>query len=93
MTRPIYSHADVGAASPGGASPLDRQEGARFVPQGDDITGKLEENLERLTLDIPDADIDDLPTRYQRSIAGVPGQFSRLLGRVARAVMCYHKHH
>ena len=41
------------------------------MPQGDDIIGELEDNLERLTLDIPDADIDDLPTRYQRSTAGV----------------------
>ena len=38
---------------------MDRQAGAHFVPQGDDITEELEENLERLTLDIPDADIDD----------------------------------
>ena len=53
------SHADVGAAQPGEASPLDRRAGARFVPQGDDITGELEENLERLSLDILDADIDD----------------------------------
>ena len=90
--RPIYSHADVGAAQPRGASPLDRRAGACFVPQGDDISGELEENLERLTLDIPDADIDDLPMRYQRSTMGVPGRFSRLLRRVARAVMCYHKH-
>ena len=43
------------------------------MPQGDDITRELEENLERLTLYIPDADIDDLPTRYQRSRVGVPG--------------------
>ena len=64
MTRPIYSHADVGAVRLGGASPLDRWAGACFVPQGDDITRELEENLERLTLDIPDASIDDLPMKY-----------------------------
>ena len=93
MMRPIYSHADVGAARLQGESPLDRRARAHFVPQGDDITGELEENLERLTLDIPDADIDDLLMRYQRSIAGVLGRFSRLLRRVARAVMCYHEHH
>ena len=62
---------------------MDRQAGACFVPQGDDITGELEENLERLNLDIPNADIDDLPMRYQRSIVGVPGRFSRMLRRVA----------
>ena len=91
--RPVCLHADVGVARPRGASPLDRRVEARFVPQGDDITGELEENLERLTLDIPDADIDDLPTRYQRSTVAVPGQFNRLLRRVARAMMCYHEHH
>ena len=91
--RPVYSHADVGAARPGGASPLDRQGGAGLVPWGDDITRELEENLERLTLDIPYASIDDLPMRYQRSTVGVLGQFSRLLHRVARAVMCYYEHH
>ena len=63
---------------------------ARFVPRGDGITRELEENLERLTLDIPDTYIDDLPLRYQRPTAGVPGRFSRLLCRVAWAVMCYH---
>ena len=91
--RPACLHADVGAARPGGASPIDRRARARFMPHGDDITGELEDNLERLTLDIPDDDIDDLPTRYQRSTMGVPGRFSRLLRRVARAVMCYHEHH
>ena len=64
MTRPIYSHPYVGAARPGGASPLDSRVGSRFVPQGDDIAEELEENLERLTLDIPDANINDLPMRY-----------------------------
>ena len=63
--RLVCSHVDVGAVRPGGASPLDRWVGACFVPQGDDITGELEENLERLTLDIPNASIYDLPMRYQ----------------------------
>ena len=73
MTRPVYLHADVGVVRPRGASPSYRKSRACFVPQGDDITGALEENLERLTLDILDADIDDLLTRYQRSTVGVPG--------------------
>ena len=73
MTRLVCLHADVGAVRPRGASPLDRRVEAHFVPQGDDITGDLENNLESLTLDIPDANIDDLPTRYQRSKVGVPG--------------------
>ena len=72
---------------------MDRRAKARFVPQGDDVTRELEENLERLTLDIPDASIDDLPLRYQRPTMGVLGRFSRLLRRVSQAVMCYHEHH
>ena len=72
---------------------MDRRAGARFILRGDDISEELEENLERLTLDILDAAIDDLQIRYQRSTTGVLGRFSRLLCRVARAVMCYHKHH
>ena len=83
VTRLECFHADVRAARPGGASPLDRRAGACFVPQGDDVTGELEENLERLTLDILDASIDDLLLRYQRPTAGVPGHFKRLLCRVA----------
>ena len=57
------------------------------------MTEELEENMERLTLDILDASIDDLPLRYQRPIEGVLGHLSRLLRRVDRAVMCYHEHH
>ena len=55
--------------------------------------GEMEENLERLTLDIPDASIDDLLMHYQRHIVGVPSHFSHLLRRVVRDVMCYHEHH
>ena len=93
VTRLECFHANVGAVRPGGASPLDRRAKTRFVPQGDDVTGELEDNLERLTLDILDAPIDDLPLRYQRPTIGVPGHFRRLLCRVSRVVMCYHEHH
>ena len=64
VTRLECFHADIRAARPGEASPLDRRSEAHFVPQGDDVTGELEENLERLTRDILDASINDLPLRY-----------------------------
>ena len=67
--------------------------GARLIQRDDDMMGELEENLERLTLDIPDASIDDLPMRYQRHTAGVLGHFSHFLRRVVQAVICYHEHH
>ena len=72
---------------------MDRRVGSSFVLHGDDVTGELEENLERLTLDIPDASIDDLPLRYQRPTTRVMGRFSRLLRRISQAMMCYHEHH
>ena len=37
--------------------------GLNFVHRDDDHLTDLEDNLERLTLDIPDAVIDDLPMR------------------------------
>ena len=55
--------------------------------------GDLEENLDMLTLDIPNASIDDLPMRYQRHTVGVLGHFSPLLHRVVQVVICYHEHH
>ena len=72
---------------------MDRRAGARFVHRGDDEITELEENLDRQTLDIPDATIDYLPRRFQRHTAGVSDHFSRLPHSVARAIMCYHEHH
>ena len=86
-------HGDVGDAQPRVSSPIDRKAGALFVHCGDDELTELEENLNRLTLDIPDASIDSLPRRYQRHTTAVLGQFSHLLRRVARVIMCYHDHH
>ena len=64
VTRPKIFHADVVLVRPEGSSPLDRRAGAQFVQRGNDSMGELEENLERLTLDIPDTSIDDLSMRY-----------------------------
>ena len=72
---------------------MDRRVGARFVHRGDDELMKLEENLDRLTLGIPNATIDGLPRRFQRHTAGVSCRFSHLLLRVERAIMCYHEHY
>ena len=93
VTRLECFHAYIRAARPRGASPLDRRARGRYVPQGDDVTGELEENLESLTLDILNASIDDLPLRYQRPTVRVPGHFRRLLCQVSREVMCYHENH
>jgi hypothetical protein len=53
----------------------------------------IEQNLEGLTTDIPDISIEEIPRRYQRHTVGVSGSLSRLLRRVARAVVCYRERH
>ena len=54
---------------------------------------ELEHDLERLTADIPETSLDDVPIRLQRYVVGVPGSFRRFLLRVARAVVSYRDHH
>ena len=54
---------------------------------------ELEQDLERLTADIPETTIDDIPIRLQRYVVTVPGPFRRFLCRVARAVVSYREHH
>jgi hypothetical protein len=53
----------------------------------------VEQNLEGLTVDIPDISIDEISRRYQRHTVGISGSLSRLIHRVARAVVCYHEQH
>jgi hypothetical protein len=53
----------------------------------------VEQNLEGLTVDIPDMPLEEVPRRDQRHTVGVSGSMSRLLHRVARVVMCYHERH
>ena len=36
---------------------------------------ELEHDLERLTADIPETSLDDVPIRLQRYVVGVPGPF------------------
>ena len=57
-------NADVGVTRPGGSFPMDKRARARIVHRGDDELMEIEENLDRLTLDIPDDAIDDLPRRF-----------------------------
>ncbi len=54
---------------------------------------ELEHDLERLTADIPETSLDDIPIRLQRYVVGVPGPFRRFLFCVARAVVSYRDHH
>ena len=88
---------DVGPWQPAHLQPYDRRQPVAAAPapvgQSTEILSDLEHHLERLTLDILEMDIDEIPLRLQRYVIGVPGPFRRLLCRVARAVVSYHDHH
>ena len=58
-----------------------------------DTLAELEHDLERLTADIPETSLDDVPIRLQRYVVAVLGPFRRFLCRVARAVVSYRDHH
>jgi hypothetical protein len=49
----------------------------------------VEQNLEGLIADIPDMPLGEVPRCDQRHTVGVSESMSRLLHRVARAIVCY----
>jgi hypothetical protein len=53
----------------------------------------VKQNLEGLTVDIPDMTLEEIPRPDQRHTVGVSTAMGRLLHRVARAVVCYHERH
>ena len=89
----------MGPTRPTILRPFDRRQSdaTTIAPPPQDqianIVTNLEHHLERLTIDIPEATIDDIPFRLQRYVIGVPGPFRRFLTRVARAVVYYRDHH
>jgi hypothetical protein len=87
----------VGPRRPATLRPYERRHPAAAVPAPQDEStetlAELENHLERLTADIPETSIDDIPLRLQRYVIGVPGPFRRFLCRVARAVVSYRDHH
>ena len=91
------SNADVGPRRPANLRPYERRLPVAATPAPQDeateTLAELEHDLERLTADIPETTIDDIPIRIQRFVVGVPGLFRRFLCRVARAVVSYRDHH
>ena len=89
----------MGPQRPAHLQPYDIKQPAAVAPapapagQSTEILTDLEHHLERLTLDIPETSIDEIPLRLQRYVIGVPGPFRRFLCRVARAVVSYRDHH
>ena len=78
-------------------SPIARRACTRdkmlYYYEADEELRDLKENLQRLTVGIPDMNTDEVPRCYQHHTAGVSRWFFRLLRRVAQAIACYHEHH
>ena len=64
-----------------------------YCSEADEELGDIEENLQRFTMSIPDMTTDKVPRHYQCHTTGVSGWFSRILHRVAQAIVCYHEQH
>ena len=92
-----FQNADVGPRRPANLRAFERRVPAVPAPAPQDAAvetlAELEQDLERLTADIPETTIDDIPIRLQRYVVAVPGPFRRFLCRVARAVVSYREHH
>ena len=68
----------------------------RAILHGLDVAETLtavQEQVESLTLGIPDVRIEELPLQLQRHTTSVPRRWTLLLRMIAQAVTCYHEHH
>jgi hypothetical protein len=57
------------------------------------VLHQVERHLDRLTIAIPSAKIEDLSVVYQRQVTRVPRTWIRLFRRVAQATLCYREVH
>ena len=58
-----------------------------YHSKAEDDIGDMEENLQHLTMGIPDVATDRVPRRYQSHTVGVFERFSRLLHRMYQAIV------
>ena len=94
IKKSLFDDTDVGPCRPPGMSLIQHPGEAAPVARWDAEDYKaVEHNLEGLTTDIPDMAIGEIPRHYQCHTIGVSESISRLLCRVARAVVCYHECH
>jgi hypothetical protein len=92
--KTLFDDAYVGPYRPPGSSPIQRR-GERGVVARVVATDyeTIKQNLEGLTMNIPDASIDDVSRHYQRHTVGMSTSIGGLLHRVAREVTYYSKQH
>ena len=87
----------MGPRHPANLWAFKRRHPVALLPASQDAAAEtlaeLEQDLERLTADIPETSIDDIPIRLQHYVVAVLGPFRRFLCRVARAVVSYRDHH
>ena len=87
----------MGPQRPAALRPYERKQPIAVVPipqdESAEVLAELESHIERLTGDIPETTIDDIPRRLQRYVIGVSGPFRRFLCKVAWAVVSYRDHH
>ena len=93
-------YADLGTVRPvvrtqQTGEPTERIVGREILQDLDlaETLAEFQQHVERLTLGIPNAKIEELPMRLQRHTIGVPSCSMRLLCIVAQAMTCYHEHH
>jgi len=87
--RPV-AHPRASAATPGGE--VVGRAILRDLNVAETLSA-LQDQIEGLTLGIPDVRTDELPLMLQRHTTGVPRRWTRLLCMIAQAVTCYHEHH
>ena len=93
-TKFVFDDTDVGPYQPPGTSPIQLRGEVVPVPQWDvEDYQAVEQNLEGLTVDIPDMPLGEVPRRYQHHTVGLSESIGRLLRRVAWAIVCYREHH
>ena len=87
----------MGPQRPAALQPYETKQLVAVMPspqeESAEVLAELESHLERLTGDIPETTIDEIPRQLQRYVIGVPGPFRRFLCKVARAVVSYQDHH
>ena len=94
----IFQNADVGPQRPANLRPFERRHPVAPLPAPQDAEAaemltELEHDLQRLTADVPETTIDDIPIRLQRYVVAVPRPIRRYLLKVARAMVSYREHH
>ena len=95
------AHADIGPVQTVvrlrvlAAAPAGEAMGRAILHDHDvaETISSFQDQVEGITLGIPNVRTDELPLRLQRHSTGVPSQWTTLLRMITHAVTCYHQHY